>query len=85
MNYPLVNLNTEEMTDGVITPYSSEEFKMCALDVVNSVTNLAYIDPKKAKELEFHTEYFILNSRDIQENFAEHEDIHKTSTMQQER
>lgn len=73
------------MTDGVITPYSIEEFKMCALDLVNSAANLAYIDPKKAKELEFHTEYFIMNSREIQENFDEHEDIHKTSTMRIER
>ena len=30
------------------------------------MVNLAYIDPKKAKEeLEFTTEYFILNSREM--------------------
>ena len=50
----------------MITPYQRPEFKKCALDVVNSVVNLAYIDPKKAKEeLEFTTEYFILNSREM--------------------
>ena len=33
---------------------------------MNSVVNLAYLDPKKAKEeLEFTTEYFILNSREM--------------------
>ena len=67
VNYPLVDLYTGELTDGVITPYSSQEFKMCALDVVNSVINLAYMDPEKAMELEFHTEYFIRNSKEVLE------------------
>mmetsp|Transcript_25994 Transcript_25994/g.34800 ORF Transcript_25994/g.34800 Transcript_25994/m.34800 type:complete len:94 (+) Transcript_25994:2263-2544(+) len=48
------------MTDGVISRYQSKEFKMCALDVVNSVVNLAYMDPEDAKQLAFTPDHFIL-------------------------
>lgn len=40
---------------------------MCALDVVNSVANLAYMEPERARQIEFNTEYFIMHSKEVRQ------------------
>lgn len=68
-NYTLPGIVGERDTDGIIAQYKKPEFLMCARDVIYSAVNLAYFDPEKAMEIEFTTEYFILNSKKADERF----------------
>ena len=60
----------QSQTDFVISDFVEDEYKKCALDLVNSVTQLAFLEPEYAKELKFDIQYIKDNKqdRDIEED-----------------
>ena len=60
----------QSQTDFVISDFVEDEYKKCALDLVNSVIQLAFLEPEYAKELKFDIQYIKDNKqdRDIEED-----------------
>ena len=56
-NYIQPGKQGQRQTDFVISDFVANEYKKCALDLVNSVTQLAFLEPEYAKALKFDVQY----------------------------
>lgn len=72
-NYVCPGIKGMKQTDFVISQYARPAIKMCSLDLVSSVAYLAFIDPDRAKALQFSTEYLEQERNKVESQLEEAE------------